>query len=545
MMRDSEGHTRSMSASSQLLLNQAGGNTPSSRHTSGFDNISNGGEIGDSPNVGYTYVPGPNGQGQMMGKPDGRRSDGEMFYRPPRKRTMTNEALGPVKESRSEDSPRHAVAASIARSGTDSPRHAIAASIARSGTDSPRPAFLRDRADSGAQSVRTDYAVREVDQYYRGPALNEQQTRKLKTGPADPEGPAANAQTWFQGIWDGLLGRKKKEKEAGKGFEVVRSSRMPPEMQQEIARQEELEMQEKNRPEEHEPYRDYSSETQQEEIQARPGADRTSGLSEVDAVRTPVEAAGIIPSRSKEAFDFGFGDANNEPVEDPLRSDSAMTRNVATQTSMRDPNHPGMRAEQPSRRTTQRELAAPPSSYDLGLGYMTRASGEDSEGEYHHENEEDDEQRITYNRLSDIAPSLQLADTGGDLNIPTFSRFTSQRSADSRDTAFQWRQPSNRSVPVSQNQSSMPTRGPSDASYALYQPDTIESFDANAQFVGRHDELDDERPNSYFNSSYHRAGDSITRNSFGANAALQGSSAEIVPGSVLTDDGYLRRESRS
>lgn len=493
MMRDADGHGRSMSASSQQLLNQAGGNTPSSHRTSGLDNLSNAGEVGDSPNMGYTYVPvGLGGQGQMQqGKTEGKR-EGEMFYRPPRKRTMTNEMLGPVKESRSEDSPRHA----------------IAASIARSGTDSPRPAFFRDRADSGAVSVRTDYAVREVDQYYRGPALNEQQTRKLKTGPADPEGPAASAQTWFQGLWFGLLGRKKKkEKDVGKGFEVMRSSRMPLDMQQEIVRQEqeELEMQDKSRPEDDEPYRD-SPEMRQEDLQASAGAERTtSGLSEVSATRSPVEAAAIVPSRSKEAFDFGFDRrSESENATREMRTDSATAGNASTRS--RDLDHPGVRAEQPSRRPKQRKQANV-SSYDIGPGYITptRASGE--QAGY---NDEEHEEFGASNRFSDLAPSLEPVDLGDDLNLPTFSRFASQRSGT-----------------------------------PLFQPDTMESFDANQEFLDDNEE--EERPSSFFNTSYHRAGDSITRNSFGASAALQGSSAEIVPGSFQTDDGgggFLRRESR-
>jgi len=68
---------------------------------------------------------------------------------------------------------------------------------------------------------------REVDFYYgvRGPALNANvPNRRLKTGPVDPTGPASSAAGWF----NRLLGGKTKEK--GKGFEVVRSSRMPPGM---------------------------------------------------------------------------------------------------------------------------------------------------------------------------------------------------------------------------------------------------------------------------------------------------------------------------
>ena len=74
---------------------------------------------------------------------------------------------------------------------------------------------------------RPDYATREVDFYYgvRGPALNSDGPgRKLGTGPADPTGPVATATGWFRNMFGG------KSKEKGKGFEVVRSSRMPPGM---------------------------------------------------------------------------------------------------------------------------------------------------------------------------------------------------------------------------------------------------------------------------------------------------------------------------
>jgi len=74
---------------------------------------------------------------------------------------------------------------------------------------------------------RPDYATREVDFYYgvRGQKLNsDAPTRRLGTGPADPTGPMASAASWFRS----MLGGKSKEK--GKGFEVVRSSRMPPAM---------------------------------------------------------------------------------------------------------------------------------------------------------------------------------------------------------------------------------------------------------------------------------------------------------------------------
>ena len=98
-----------------------------------------------------------------------------------------------------------------------------------SGRNTPVPAHIATTNNDEFEDVtndlkrtKTDYAVREVDYYYgvRGPALSSG-TRKLKTGPADPTGPVSSATGWFKNIFGG------KTKEKGKGFEVVRSSRVP------------------------------------------------------------------------------------------------------------------------------------------------------------------------------------------------------------------------------------------------------------------------------------------------------------------------------
>ncbi|TVY13632.1 putative membrane protein [Lachnellula arida] len=83
-----------------------------------------------------------------------------------------------------------------------------------------------DGSDEPRRS-QADYTTREVDFYYgvRGPALNANvPSRRIRTGPADPTGPAASAAGWLKSLFGG------KTKEKGKGFEVVRSSRMPPGM---------------------------------------------------------------------------------------------------------------------------------------------------------------------------------------------------------------------------------------------------------------------------------------------------------------------------
>lgn len=91
----------------------------------------------------------------------------------------------------------------------------------------PAQTIGHDPLASDVRRSKTDYTTREVDFYYniRGPALNAGQPgRRLGTGPADPTGPVASATGWFKSLFGG------KTKEKGKGFEVVRSSRMPPGM---------------------------------------------------------------------------------------------------------------------------------------------------------------------------------------------------------------------------------------------------------------------------------------------------------------------------
>lgn len=96
-----------------------------------------------------------------------------------------------------------------------------------SGRATPTPAYIpAPKEDMELEDPRKqkDYAVREVDFYYRvrGPPLSHMGTRKLKTGPADPTGPVSSATGWFRNFFQG------KTKEKGKGFEVVRSARAPP-----------------------------------------------------------------------------------------------------------------------------------------------------------------------------------------------------------------------------------------------------------------------------------------------------------------------------
>ena len=147
------------------------------------------------------------------------------YYRPPRARnaTLDDPGASPVGRNRgswpNSGDPSQRRLSLLGRPPLD-PAEAEA-QLERGPTPAPysQPAI--------SLSPRTDYSTREVDFYYgvRGERLNSDAPgRKLGTGPADPTGPMASAAGWLRTF----LGGKSKEK--GKGFEVVRSARMPPAM---------------------------------------------------------------------------------------------------------------------------------------------------------------------------------------------------------------------------------------------------------------------------------------------------------------------------
>ena len=171
-----------------------------------------------------SYVPGTPGQAStfsFMTTPTASRHPGanpnaespDPYYRPPRRRRDT---LG---ESINNDSQQRR----FSQLASQSMDLADPGEISRG----PTPAPPNNAGPMILPPNRPDYATREVDFYYgvRGPALkSDGPGRKLGTGPADPTGPVATAAGWFKT----MLGGKSKDK--GKGFEVVRSSRMPPAM---------------------------------------------------------------------------------------------------------------------------------------------------------------------------------------------------------------------------------------------------------------------------------------------------------------------------
>ncbi|OAA64904.1 integral membrane protein [Cordyceps fumosorosea ARSEF 2679] len=150
------------------------------------------------------------------------------YYRPPRRRRSTNENLPqePVTGHFTPDQPGLLQPPGAAGEPGDA-----AADISRGATPVAPGTGLgppgTTMAALNAVPNRPDYSTREVDFYYgvRGPALNSDSLgRKLGTGPADPTGPIATATGWFRNFMGG------KSKDKSKGFEVVRSSRMPPAM---------------------------------------------------------------------------------------------------------------------------------------------------------------------------------------------------------------------------------------------------------------------------------------------------------------------------
>ena len=239
------GRSRSISASSAILLNRQGTGDP--RRSVGFESVSasgTGNNVGDSGSAPYTpvtsggasafsYLPSGSQGGNKSSSGGGivnlkSAETADPYYRPPRPRraTLDPSANGP---SRGSWASADWANKRWSRRSPEPEGSPIPVEYPASGRGTPLPAHLgRDRAESDPDDPRqskTDYATREVDFYYgvRGPALSSQPTRRLKTGPADPTKPTLSASGWIKSLFGG------KTKDKGKGFEVVRSSRaLPP-----------------------------------------------------------------------------------------------------------------------------------------------------------------------------------------------------------------------------------------------------------------------------------------------------------------------------
>ncbi|KAJ5580279.1 uncharacterized protein N7459_006264 [Penicillium hispanicum] len=215
---------RSLSGSSALLLNRA---TISEGRASGILDYasSQAGSHGRTPSAGlYTSSPTAyTGAGYSSVSPSSSTFIGahprDPYYRPPRpgRRTQSGSTDMGKRNSRNFMKP----------SRTIDFEDEVGDATPMSGRGTPVPAYIpapKDDMEMDDTRQRKDYAVREVDFYYRvrGPPLSHTGTRKLKTGPADPTGPVSSATGFFRNLFQG------KTKDKGKGFEVVRSSRAPP-----------------------------------------------------------------------------------------------------------------------------------------------------------------------------------------------------------------------------------------------------------------------------------------------------------------------------
>ncbi len=232
------GRSRSISGSSAILLNRQGAGD--NRQSVGLDSAGSAGGTGDTSISGrasaFSYIPSGSqvaGHGGSGGGIVNLRSaeTADPYYRQPRARRTTLDTDSPHELTQGSWSTADWANRRWSHHSPDlegSPKP-IAEGPSASGRGTPIPAHLggnRERSDSDGDDPRqskTDYATREVDFYYgvRGPALSNQPTRRLKTGPADPTGAVISASGWIKSLFGG------KTKEKGKGFEVVRSSRAP------------------------------------------------------------------------------------------------------------------------------------------------------------------------------------------------------------------------------------------------------------------------------------------------------------------------------
>lgn len=223
------GRVRSESAGSMgILLNQHRSSTALSGRS--MDGLSGpmGGSVFTPTTPGaeastFSFVPTP-------GQATRPQPTADPYYRPPRARRLTNDDIGSSPPRVGRGSTGSIDLADRRLSQGTGPF--LEASEAERGGSKKMSARIEGPAQAPASYMpvfapRADYATREVDFYYgvRGPALNsDAPNRKLGTGPADPTSPVTTATGWLKGIFGG------KTKEKGKGFEVVRSARMPPAM---------------------------------------------------------------------------------------------------------------------------------------------------------------------------------------------------------------------------------------------------------------------------------------------------------------------------
>ena len=233
--------SRSISASSPMMLNNPVAGLDD-RSSGAFDQISQA-DVGSTISAASPGESTPGGGGSQsshmfIGSPTPAQNrkptalsskaiePSDPFYRPPRPRRPTLEPLTDQETGLDlEASPETQPAQSSPKTGARDIRDSVSTfSPNRSSLNAVYFSHFREDSEGSSAEQRprkvTDYSKREADFYYgiRGPALSSLPGRRLKTGPADPMGPVASATGWFRNIFGG------KQKEKGKGFEVVRST---------------------------------------------------------------------------------------------------------------------------------------------------------------------------------------------------------------------------------------------------------------------------------------------------------------------------------
>lgn len=213
--------SRSQSASSQMMLG-------SPRRASGFEPVYQGNDYLDSPDgvsphrsVSFSEQHRSPSYGSKL-----EQSVSDPYFRAPRGRRNTLDPYTPLSRNR---------LSSLGEGwgkGTDDSATSTPVRDHEHDMRSGSPHRVDRALGDTAPDAGTDYAVREMDQYYglRGPALSDQPARKRKTGPVDPMGPVSSAATWFNKLVGGIGAGRNKTKDEGKGFEVVRNFRPPPPM---------------------------------------------------------------------------------------------------------------------------------------------------------------------------------------------------------------------------------------------------------------------------------------------------------------------------
>ena len=502
----SGGRSRSLSASSHLLLSRG---PQSDRQSIALESATGGGHS-HTGSGGPPYTPTtPGGPQPESSHGGGSRTSGivnigraaepvDPWFRAPRPRKTTLEMQSPG--SRSHGSWASGDWVNITSPSGDSPEPIESSG----GRVTPLPAHLgnfRERSDSNPEEVvrpKTDYATREVDYYYgiRGPALSHAPTRRLKTGPADPTGPVSSATGWFRNLFGG------KTKEKGKGFEVVRSSRVP---QLQSAEEEDIALQEQ------EPYRD---DPEAAGIPRTTGKPRNLELDdEGDAVgggtrRLPSDRPSPLSSDDEGEVrdDESISDEEDLGVRSHRVSQSPPVLDIDTGDSFQMPSRYGSKSSsgRPSRSNTQKGKGAVPA---VPRKSSRRKPSHGNNGEFN----------FADNRLSTIPPSPLSTPKRGSA-VPDWPLSSSPNA--SQRLPFSGLDPN-----ANRNHSRNPSGGSMISGLSALSGSSTQE---NATATPRpQPPFGDERPSSVGFVQQHRASDGI-RVVDPTEAVLAGSTAELV-----------------